>query len=295
MGIELIVAGLAAAAPFVVDALSGDDPDPERVKAGNAGDVKAQLGNPGEDRGQSDASFNRSHEARYGTDGAWQGEADLTNSNQSRGEQTNALGMLKSSAMGNGPSAARATLQSGLDQGMANNRAMAATSKGGGASAASALRLAQLSNANAGFQGAQQAAILRANEMRAAQNDYMGAASGLRGQDWQQAYGLSSLRGQAQGMRNNQEQFFSSLGRQQRQDAFNNDMSMLGMDMARRSGNAEFLSQQQDREDRATAAAFGAATQIAPVAYGIAKDANSDTGMPAATTTGPGGKNTKLG
>lgn len=75
---------------------------------------------------------------------------------------------------GKGPSAAQAQLQSGIDQSVATQMAMAASARGGAASLAGAQRAAQQGAGTTIAGGAAQSAALRAQEMQA-------AAQGLQG------------------------------------------------------------------------------------------------------------------
>lgn len=288
MPIPLLVAGIGAAIPLIYNELSKDDEDPNRVGERSVNDVAKGLGIEAPSNTDALRSEQRADQARSGADGGWTGDVDLTQSDQSRAEQVQALGLTRDAAMGNGPSAAGLTMQRGLDDSMLANRALAASARGGGVNSAAAMRAALVNNSRAGVTGAQMAGELRANEMNAARGQYLGGAQGLRGSDWAQASGVSSLRGQAQGMRDNRELSFAALARQQKQDAYNNAMGLSGMDTARRSGNAAALAEQRDRQNKADAAALNSAATMGVTGYQLAKAGENAPKAPGAAAP-PGG------
>lgn len=98
--------------------------------------------------------------------------------------QQDALGMMRSAALGQTPSVAQGQLAQGLNASMAQQSAMAGSARG-----AAALANAQGNAAgnvmNASQQANQQSAILRAQEMDAARGAYGGMANQLRGSNLQ--------------------------------------------------------------------------------------------------------------
>jgi hypothetical protein len=89
-------------------------------------------------------------------------------------DQNASLGILRNAASGNGPSAAQAQLQSGVDQSIRAQQAQANSARGNGL--ANAQLQAQQTGAQMQGQAASQSAALRAQEMQAAQSTYAGAA-----------------------------------------------------------------------------------------------------------------------
>lgn len=121
-----------------------------------------------------------------------QGGQDLNQANvmNTQGNVANALNYLQNAASGNAPSAAQAQLQSGKDQAIATQFALA--NSGNTSQMIGGQKEAMMNAANLNQQAANQAAILRANEMAAARGQYaQGSAQqasqaaqnvGLRGQ-----------------------------------------------------------------------------------------------------------------
>ena len=131
-----------------------------------------------------------------------------------------------------GPSAAQAQLQAGLNQSQASNLAMARSGRGWGGSAA-AMSQAQSQNAAAGQNAANQSAVLRAQEnaayrQRAAAN--LGAAAGVNLGAGEQFTNQQNLDAQAAmqraGMNLGQQQLASSANLQQQQQ---NDAAAQGL------------------------------------------------------------------
>jgi hypothetical protein len=109
-------------------------------------------------------------------------QLDNTLGDQSRGSQADALAMMREAAMGNVPSVAQLQMKSGMDEGLRNQQALAASARG-----PAALAMAQYgAGANtAGIQQATnaQAGQLRAQEMAQALGQYGGMGSTMRGMD----------------------------------------------------------------------------------------------------------------
>lgn len=100
----------------------------------------------------------------------------------SRGEQVNATGLARAAAEGNAPSAAQGTLQNGMNQAAAMQTAQAGGARGGAAMAL-AQGNAQANTAMMGQKTANDAAILRANEMAQARGLYGSLSGQQRGMD----------------------------------------------------------------------------------------------------------------
>jgi hypothetical protein len=103
----------------------------------------------------------------------------------SRGSQQDALGLMRSAAMGSAPSQAEIQQRQGMQDAMAGQLAIAAGARG-----ASGIAQAQtnLGGNTAALQRQQaiQGSALRAQEMAHARDAYMGGSSAIRGQDFQQ-------------------------------------------------------------------------------------------------------------
>lgn len=104
----------------------------------------------------------------------------------SRGSQADALAMYRAAALGQGPSAAQAQLQAGLDAANRQQMSMAASARGGGLARSAAMRGAMANAGDQGLAAAQQAAILRAQEQQAGMQGFAGLGSAMRGMDMTQ-------------------------------------------------------------------------------------------------------------
>lgn len=102
---------------------------------------------------------------------------------QARGLQMGLAGQLQSQALGQGPSMAQMQLMQALDAQRGQAGSIAASAMGQGVAPAVAARMAMQANANAGQTTAAQAAMMRLQEMRSAQDALAGLAGGMRGQD----------------------------------------------------------------------------------------------------------------
>lgn len=113
---------------------------------------------------------------------AWQAILDQQlNQTQQTGISTDAaLNLLQSAATGQQPSQAQAILQQGLDQGIAQQ--MAVANSGNMATQLASQRNAVDAGAMLNQQAANQASILRAQEMAAAREGFAGTASNILGQ-----------------------------------------------------------------------------------------------------------------
>lgn len=165
-------------------------------------------------------------------------QGDFANAAGARQAQVNALNLYGNAAVGNGPSAAQAQLQQGLDASNRQQMSMAASARGGGMARAAAMRGAMMNAGDMGLQASQQAAQLRAKEMQDAMAGYAGVAGNIRGQD----YGAAGMRAD---MANNQANF----GLQSR--AQNDQASQFYQGQAMGvGGNMTSLAVQREQERR---------------------------------------------
>jgi hypothetical protein len=109
--------------------------------------------------------------------------SDMTQSNNARGYQTDALDMLHGAAAGTAPSQAAIQAQAAGDRSAATNMSLAGSVKGGAGARVAATRVAMANNAAMGAQTAQTAAAARANEMANARGQLMQGSSAMRGED----------------------------------------------------------------------------------------------------------------
>lgn len=109
--------------------------------------------------------------------------ADYQDQLNARGEQAHQVDLLRAAAEGRGPSAAQDTLFQGRDAAIRSNLALANSARGGAGAQVLAQRQAQDSEGGMMQDYSRQAAILRAQEMQAAQAQYGQAAAALRGAD----------------------------------------------------------------------------------------------------------------
>jgi hypothetical protein len=110
-------------------------------------------------------------------------QMNLDQYNQMRGEQQNAIGLMRGAAEGTAPSAAQATLQRGLDAANQGASSLAASAQGGGGNLALAGRAAMQQQGVNAMDASQQASILRANEMAQARQAYGQQATQAQGLD----------------------------------------------------------------------------------------------------------------
>lgn len=127
-------------------------------------------------------------------------QMNLDNYNQARGQSQNALGLAQAAAEGNAPSVAAMQMRQGLDQ--ANNQAagLAASARGGGGNLALASRAALQQQGTNAMQGVQNAAMLRANEMAQARQQYMQGAQQMQQTDLAQSGQQAALDAQQRQM-----------------------------------------------------------------------------------------------
>lgn len=100
-----------------------------------------------------------------------------------RRQQQEAVDMTRQAAMGEVPSVAEMQQRQGIQQALAGQLALANSAQGGAGASLMALRGAQANQAQLGAQGAQQGAMLRAQEMAAARGQLGQQLQGFRGQD----------------------------------------------------------------------------------------------------------------
>lgn len=129
-------------------------------------------------------------QARYATDQAY---GDRNNAAGARAEQGNAMAMMKARASGAVPSAAQLQGQRDMEAARAAQSSAAASARGpGGLALAQQNAAANTAAAQQGISG--QSQVNAMNERERAESAYMGAATGMRQQDYagaQQAAGMS--------------------------------------------------------------------------------------------------------
>jgi hypothetical protein len=177
-------------------------------------------------QGGAQADVDRARGLAGRVDGRAPVQADMANSMQSRGSQLDALGMYRSAALGQGPSAAQAQFQQGLDRSMQGNMAMANSARGGSLALAQGRLSAMTNNSGMLASSAAQAAQLRAQEQQAGMAGYAGLGSSIRTQDTGEAMGNANL---ALGSRNA------------------NDARAMGYEQLANQTNAQQLAAQQGR------------------------------------------------
>ena len=292
----------AAAAPSIIDAVSGDDEAPQ-VKDWAVGQAAKEWGMTDHSQQGNDAAnlrargegfagaprYNPLADQTMGQFGRDQMYAGAGNAAGSRGEQAQGLGLMRDAAYGRTPSLAQIQMRQGLDQGMAQNRMLAASARGGGVNAAAASRLALMGNAQMAQQTAAGAAALRAREMEAARASYFGGAGQMRGQDLGQlgqGAGMYNQQTQAnlagQGMMDQNAQWWTSQGINQQNAQLAREFQLANLKLAQQTGNAGFTQQQNANNAAASAAALNTGAQIAPFAYQLAKGEDN----PGGQTTG---------
>lgn len=235
----------------LIDSLGGQANGPNQIYFGGtpqgaAGATQYYQGMAGQAQGNAGPSQigDLNNAASYMLGRGYGAQQQAGNQNQyAQGQQANALGMLGQAAAGNGPSAAQAQLQQGLEQGINSNMAMAASARGP-AGLANAQKNALASNGQMAGQTANNAAQLRAQEQQAAMSQYGQLANAAQNQYAQQqlgfgqqnlgAAGLYGQAGQLQAGQNalNQQ---GALGYQQL--GFNSQAEALQAAMANQQAN----------------------------------------------------------
>jgi hypothetical protein len=124
-------------------------------------------------------------------------DAQAANAMAARGQQQQALGLLSGAAQGTAPSVAQQQLQQGMDAGLRQQAAMAASARGGGGGQLMAQRDAAMQGAQLQQQTAGNAAMLRAQEMAQARGQFADMTSGIRAGD-QSSQQLAMQQAQAQ-------------------------------------------------------------------------------------------------
>lgn len=179
--------------------------------------------------------------------------------NALRGQQYGALGMLQAQAMGLAPSAAQIQLQQGMQSGLAQQLALAASQRG--ATNASLAQRGVMNNAaGLGQQVNSQTALLRAQEQAQAQQTYANALAGYRGQDITAAKNQADL-GQAANMFNAGATQQMSLANMQAQNQ--NQQYYAGMQQQINLANLQAQIQQKQLNDAYEQYYFGAASNMA--------------------------------
>lgn len=107
---------------------------------------------------------------------------DMAQQKESRAYQFNSMNLAKDAAMGNAPSAAQYMMQSGLNQGIANQQAMAGGARGAGGLALAGGNMAGNAAAMQG-QAYNQAGQMRAQEMAQARGQYGDMTNQMRASD----------------------------------------------------------------------------------------------------------------
>lgn len=136
------------------------------------------------------------------------------------GSQRDALGLQRSAALGEAPSAAQTLGRNMLDQSLQAQMAGASSARGGGLAQAAAMRQAQNQAAVQQAQGVNQLSALRAQEMAQARDSYAGGAaalSGAAGNLRQSDYGAAGLGLQRVGLESTNEYNNRQLNQQAQQ------------------------------------------------------------------------------
>lgn len=142
--------------------------------------------------GDGDAAYDG---MQYARDRANSAERDRYNYNQdtntSRAEQGNSLGLLRDAAMGNAPSRAELLSKRQMDQAASGQNSLAASARGP-AALAMAQQQAAGNTARSMTDISANTSAMRADEMARARDSYMSGASGMRGQDQARANDASN-------------------------------------------------------------------------------------------------------
>ncbi len=181
-------------------------------------------------------------------------QIDQFDSDNSRGLQMNALGMLQSRAQG-GMTPAQALASRQTQGAVAGVQSTAASIKGGAMARAAAARGAQNTGSRVFAQGQQDQAALQAREMADASGQYFGAAQGQRAQDLGVAASQAQLDAQQRAAADQREGFYED----QAQNTKNAELShKLGRNEADASAanaaKAQSIAESKAAADRANTA-----------------------------------------
>jgi hypothetical protein len=200
--------------------------------------------------------------------------ADYAQANRARGSQTDALGMYRNAALGQGPSAAQAQLQQGLDRGLASNLALANSARGGALALAQGRLAATGQNANMVVGNAAQAAQLRAQEQQQGLAGYAGLAGQLRGQDVNAAQFNAEMALRSRGLNDTTGLAYETLGQgvqgMQMQGALSREAAISGNVAQQQQYAAQIKAQADADSARAQQMASGVASAAIPIVGGLA-------------------------
>lgn len=205
-------------------------------------------------------------------------------SNEARGIQMGALGLLGQTMNGSVPSAAeRLGTQQGIDAGRAQS-SMGQSVRGGAMARAAAMRQGVQNSASIEAQQRQANAATRAGEMAGARGAYFGAASGMRDTDTAQATEQAKLDAQQRQINDQREGFYEDR-------AHGVKVLQAGAELER-SGNENAAAVAGRQQDAASAAAAAAAdrqltnTVLTTAKGGIEAASKSGTGSDERMKTG---------
>jgi|GEM_PF-2759751 len=174
--------------------------------------------------------------------------SDRNNAAYARLNQQDAVRLQQEAAYGQAPSAAQSLSRNMLDQSLQAQMAGAASARGGSLAQAAAMRGAAQQAGAMQQQGMNQIGAMRAQEMAQARDAYMGAASQLRGQDYQS----QALAQQQAGMQQQSELAQRQMNQQAQmgyeQMGWNTQNAQLGADMQKYGTDQGTRNQQRDRD-----------------------------------------------
>lgn len=174
--------------------------------------------------------------------------SDRNNAAYARLNQQDAVGLQQQAAYGQAPSAAQSLSRNMLDQSLQAQMAGASSARGGSLAQAAAMRGAAQQAGAMQQQGMNQIGALRAQEMAQARDAYMGAASQLRGQDYQSQALAQQQAGMQQQSELAQRQMNQSAQQNYEQMAWNTQNAQLNADMQKYGIDQGTRNQQRDRD-----------------------------------------------
>lgn len=209
------------------------------------------------------AAQREAHQIDYG-----QANADRSQAQGARNEQSAALNMTRQAAMGNAPSRAELMGRQMIGNSLDAQMAAAASARGGALAQAGAMTAARQDAAQFQQRGMNDLAALRADEMARAREAYASQAGAMRGQDYQgaaQAAQMSQAQGQIEmgqrGLNQQAQMGYEQMGldvnRAQQQGAL--ERYRIDADVAERTNQRNYERQQKsdDRAWNAAASAMG--------------------------------------
>ena len=196
-------------------------------------------------------------------------DADRANAASARGQQQDALGLARSAALGNQPSAAELAMQRGVAQGMQAQLSAAAGARGGALAGAAAQRGAMETGARMQADAIGQGATLRAQEMERARDQYAQQAGAIRAGDYTGAgqasdfaYRQAGLQEQQNALNAQTQLAYEKMAQGEGQFGAQTDLQQQAFDADQRQKNRERQDKWIDRGLGGVSAILGSVSDV---------------------------------